>query len=133
MESIALIACSKRKLAHRAKTRDLYQGERFKLACKFIERYEVDSAFVLSARYGLIGLDEMIQPYDTSLADMTTRERREWARTISMDIIRRLPSSTHIIVLAEDLYADSLRQYLPHAVYPFTGMDEEQQRAWLAS
>jgi len=133
MESIALIACSRRKLAHRAKAQDLYQGERFRLACEFIERYEVDGAFVLSARYGLVGLNEVIQPYDTSLADMTTRERHEWARMISMDIIRKLPSGTHIIVLAEDLYAIPLRPYLLHAVYPLAGMNTEQQKAFLSS
>jgi hypothetical protein len=67
-----VIACSRRKAPHPAAARDLYTGPVFRqsLAAALAEaaRYEAGGTparvLVLSARYGLITLDEVIAPYD---------------------------------------------------------------------
>jgi|SRR3989344_2908924 len=134
MASVALIACSKAK-SHRPDIPCLfYLGTRFQLAldvaCK---RLCTDRVFAISSKHGLIPLYESIEPYDESLVDKTVEERWEWARGVADELPRHMRDITRIIVLAEDLYANPLRAYLPYAEYPLANMSEEEQKAWLAS
>ena len=38
-----------------------------------------DKIFILSAKYGLVGLDEEIEPYDLTLNTMLAKEIKHWA------------------------------------------------------
>jgi hypothetical protein len=64
-QKIALItACSKKKLLRTAPAKKLYQGSMFKKAGCIAEKIHADF-FILSAKYGLIGENTIIRPYDT--------------------------------------------------------------------
>ena len=84
---IGLVGCLKTKLPYAAAARDLY------ISPLFIGRREaVESRaakwFVLSAEYGLVRPDEVIEPYDRELARIPASDRRAWARGV-VDKLRR--------------------------------------------
>lgn len=66
---IYIIACGKEKSHHPIKARQMYTGSYFKSCLKYAESQSSDNIYILSAKYGLIELDEIIEPYDMLITD----------------------------------------------------------------
>lgn len=133
---VALIACSRAKLPHAAQAKDLYTGTRFRLACGWASRHDVDEVFILSARHGLLRMEEVLEPYDESLANKSPLALRDWAWSVCRCLRESAAPITHITVLADGKYAEALRGLLPMLTdvsYPIAGMNEDEQKAFLAS
>lgn len=64
---IALISCVSQKLSQHAKPKELYVSTLFKLNLKYAEKLEPDEIFILSAKHGLLSLDQQIEPYEQTL------------------------------------------------------------------
>ena len=82
MAKVILISCVKKKLPHKAKARNLYISDLFKSGLRYAESLNPDKIFILSAEYGLIDLDEDIEPYNLTLNEMSVEERKKWARKV---------------------------------------------------
>lgn len=61
---------------------DFYRSTLFRLALERARR-EHDDVVLLSAWYGLVEQREVLEPYETSLRDLTPAELREWARKVA--------------------------------------------------
>lgn len=68
--------------------------------------------FILSAKYGLLPPDQVIQPYNATLNDMTAEERRGWARKVADQLRPRCRRGDHIILLAGQNYREHLMPIL---------------------
>jgi uncharacterized protein DUF6884 len=70
MALTVIVACGAKKLDRPASARCLYVGPYFKacLAYAFTLAKPKD-AFIISAKYGLVGLNDVIEPYDKRLGD----------------------------------------------------------------
>jgi hypothetical protein len=79
VRKIILISCVSKKRTQRSKARDLYISALFKKNLQYALRLEPDEIFILSAKYGLVGLDEEIEPYNLTLNTMSSNEIKEWA------------------------------------------------------
>lgn len=79
MRTVALISCVSMKLDRPAKARDLYLSPLFKYALKYAESLHPDGIYILSAKYGLLGLEAIVEPYDQTLNAMPVAEVRAWA------------------------------------------------------
>jgi hypothetical protein len=141
---VALIACCKRKLDQETRAERLYQGTLFKASLAYARHIRADHILILSAKYGAIHLDEIIQPYDLSLTTMTVHQRRQWAQLAIARINARLrlsagssdPLSFRWLILAGKLYRDPLLPHLgPLATLqiPLAGLPIGKQVAWLQS
>ncbi len=66
---IALISCVSKKLTTKAKAKakELYISTLFKLSLKFAFKIKSDNIFILSAKYGLLELEDEISPYNQTL------------------------------------------------------------------
>jgi hypothetical protein len=75
--AIAFIGCSKSKRNHSCSAKDMYLGELFKKAFKYclVNNFTI---YVLSAKYGLLSPNQIIDPYDQTLNTMSQAERRIW-------------------------------------------------------
>lgn len=112
MKRIVLISCVSQKLSYREKVRYLYTSTLFKLNLKYAESLKPDEIYVLSAKHGLIDLNQEISPYEQTLNNMPVAEVKEWAEGV-------LESLSSIATLNEDeftfLAGDKYRKYLlPH-------------------
>jgi hypothetical protein len=79
---IVLISCVSKKLSYPAKTKDIYISTLFKLHLKYAERIEADEIYVLSAKYGLLELEQVIEPYNVTLNNMCVRDIKDWAACV---------------------------------------------------
>ncbi|GAX57493.1 hypothetical protein SO3561_09063 [Streptomyces olivochromogenes] len=57
--------CGSRKLGRRARAADLYVGSYHRACRKAADALRPDRLLILSARYGLLDLDDVVDPYDT--------------------------------------------------------------------
>jgi len=62
---VVIISCGAKKLDRPARARDLYVGPYFKAALAYaLTLTPPENIFILSAKYGLVGLDDRLKPYD---------------------------------------------------------------------
>lgn len=86
---IALISCTKSKTSYPAPARLLYsKSDLFRKALAYVEPY-ADHVYVLSALYGLVALDQPLEPYELTLKTMPARERKRWAERVFSQIQQR--------------------------------------------
>lgn len=84
----AFIACSASKLSVRARARDLYTGALFVLSLQLAEAM-ADRVLILSAKHGLVELDDELEPYDEKLP--TEKHRRTiWGGQVAGQLLSKL-------------------------------------------
>lgn len=84
---IALIGCVKKKLEKPKKARELYISSLFVKSLEYAEKIiEADKIYVLSAKYGLVPIDKVIEPYEKTLKNMKKNERVEWANEVLSEL-----------------------------------------------
>jgi|GEM_PF-4829405 len=83
--TIGLVSCGKTKAPEACAARDLYQGELFRRASAYAER-TYDHWFILSAQHYLVHPDEVLDPYEKSIASMSVADRRHWALIVESGI-----------------------------------------------
>lgn len=110
---IAFISCTKLKASYSCSAREMYQESTlFKKAIKYIEQQDYDEWFVLSAKYGLLRQQDVIEPYDLTLNTMKVSERKEWFKSTLSQIENLQMDITQI-----DFYAGiKYREYLTPAL-----------------
>jgi hypothetical protein len=109
MRQLVILGCSKRKLPHAAKARDLYQGALFKAGMAYAGRIGADVA-ILSAKHGLLHPDDIIAPYDEPL---TMAKAYEYAQQESVRAeLKDLTSGyDRIVVIAGKPYRFLLNEW----------------------
>lgn len=84
---IALISCVKQKADKPQKARELYISSLFVKSLEYTEKIiKADKIFVLSAKYGLVPIDKVIEPYEKTLNNMKKNERVEWANEVLSEL-----------------------------------------------
>jgi len=123
VKKILLISCVSKKRTLKSKARDLYISPLFKKSLQYALKLNPDQIFILSAKYGLVSLDEEIEPYDLTLNTMQAAEIKVWAESV----IRQLSNQTNLqedqfVFLAGEKYRRYLVQHLAHVEIPFEGL-----------
>lgn len=122
MSNICLIGCVKTKRNTTCAARDMYISPLFKARLKYALSLN-KQCYIISAKYGLLSLDETIAPYNKTLNEMSAKERKLWA----VKVIRALNARTGIgkgesvMVLAGDNYREWLARYYK-VEYPFANL-----------
>jgi hypothetical protein len=88
--------------------------------------------FILSAKYGLLSPDDIIEPYELTLKKMKKGERRAWAERVLMALRENcdLEADT-FVVLAGVPYRENLLSHIKHYAVPMRGLDFGTQLQWL--
>lgn len=120
---IILISCVSQKLPHRAKARDLYISTLFKLNLKYAEQLAPDEIFILSAKYGLLALEQEIEPYEKTLNSMRSSEIKVWANHVIEQIKKVcLIDDSEFTFLAGDKYRKYLLPHIKSYKVPLKGL-----------
>ena len=132
MNTVVLISCVSKKLPHKAKARDLYISPLFRMNLKYAWQFSPQQVFVLSAKYGLAGLDEEIEPYDVTLNTMSARERRQWAAKVIEQLREHCDlENDHFVILAGEKYRQYLLPHLKSCEVPLAGLPIGKQLQFL--
>lgn len=107
---IALVSCTKLKEEFPCEAKKLYsKSNLFNKAVSYIEAKDYDDWYILSARFGLLSKDKVVEPYDETLNKMNITERKNWAEQVLRDIIKIKPNEI-------DFYAG--KKYREHLIKP---------------
>ncbi len=123
MKRIILISCVKTKLDHPAKAENLYISDLFVKNLAFAKKLKPDYIFILSAKYGLLKLNDRIAPYEKTLNQMPVDERRVWAAGVISELRKYANlQQDEFIILAGDKYREFLLPYMCNYKIPFEGL-----------
>lgn len=123
LKTVVLISCVKSKKPNAAKARDLFISPLFKSKMEFAQRYKPDEIYVLSSKYGLVELDQVVEPYDVELSKQSETEKRAWASKVLEALKKRSNlNSDKFILLASSQYRKYLIPALKHFEIPLDGL-----------
>lgn len=130
--TVVLIACSSRKLDRSTRARDLYQGTLFRASLDWAQSKKPDEICILSAQYGLVGLDQVIEPYDLTLNTLPIDQVRAWSDRVFGQLASQFdPDSDRFILLAGEKYRRFLAPRLANVEVPLACMRIGEQVSWL--
>ena len=116
--------------------RDLYTSDWFLKASSYAVKNS-NRWFILSAKYGLLDPDDVIEPYDKTLNNMPVKARRDWAVKVLDELIPQLNNGDQVVFLAGMKY----REFLVDPLYargcqveiPMEGLRIGEQLSWLSN
>lgn len=125
---IIFLACTKSKAQKPCKARDMYQGELFKKSLAYAKRMKPTTIYILSAKYGLLELDDQIEPYEQTLNGASKQERKQWSYKVYKQLqAKNVNFQDDIIFLAGENYRQYLKQLFPKATMPLQGLSIGRQ------
>lgn len=134
MKKIVLISCASKKEKTKTKAKDLYIGTLFKYSLAYAKQLNPDRIYILSAEYGLVDLEQEIEPYDVTLNYISPKEREKkpglkvlskneimkWGVKVISDLRTVSDIKTdHFIILAGNDYIKPLQTELRNIENPF--------------
>lgn len=135
MASLALVGCGDEKADRRVEAKRLYTSDYFKNKRYWAEG--CDSWRILSAKYGLIEPDDVIDEYDKTLSDMDDDAIDEWAEDVVSDLDPLLEEVETVFILAGEDYFCPLESALADADVtverPLAGKRIGEQKKWLST
>lgn len=133
MAHFVLIACASGKLDRRARADSLYQSSLFHKSLLYSRTLDADGVFILSAKHGLLKLDEEIEPYDLTLNRMPVQSRREWAGRVLRQIAEIADlDRDRFTFLAGARYREHLASRMRHTSVPMSGLPIGKQLSFLS-
>jgi hypothetical protein len=129
-KSIVLLMCGKNKLCRKAKAKDLYNSCRFQkslLYAKTITDYS--NIYVLSAKHGLLRLEQEIEPYNKSISEMSKLEKEQWASMViaSLSEISDIKKDKYIFLTNND-YSETIIPFLNNVDLPLKNTLEKEHK-----
>ncbi|MFA5992549.1 MAG: DUF6884 domain-containing protein [Candidatus Pacearchaeota archaeon] len=132
MTKIALISCASKKVNSKTKAQNLYISPLFKYNLKYAKSLSPDRIFILSAKYGLLDLNEEIEPYNKTLNKMSSEEIEEWAGLV-LNQLKEVSDikKDEFIFLAGNNYRKYLIPNIKNYQIPLKGLGIGKQLKWL--
>jgi predicted transcriptional regulator len=137
--TVGLVSCTKSKLDEAAPARELYSPSWvFTKSVEYVEE-RCDEWLVLSAKHGLVEPDEVIEPYDETLAGTKKATKDEWATRVREQLKARYEGKrVKFVLMAGESYAGAVEGIEQEAwidakvEQPMKGMSTGFRRRWLA-
>ena len=132
MEKIVLISCVSKKLPNKSKAQDLYISPLFRYNLEYAKSLKPDKIFILSAKHGLLNLDEEIEPYNETLNEMNSNEVKEWANSVLNELSKVCDiKKDEFIFFAGDKYRKYLISHMNNYKIPLKGLGIGKQLKYL--
>ncbi len=132
MARIVLISCVSKKSSAKTQVEDMYQSPLFKYNLKYAKSLTPDKIFILSAKYGLLRLEEEIEPYEETLNNKNLKEIEDWSQKV-LEKLGALVSleNDEFIFLAGEKYRRFLLPKMKNYKIPLEGLGIGKQLGWL--
>jgi hypothetical protein len=116
--SLAIIPCGARKREGRHAARDLYVGPYFRAALRWAETAGADRVLILSAKHGLLGLDEEVDAYDLTFGQPGAVDAGKVEQQAYLRLVRH---ARPVECVGGAAYRRMVRQVWPWATSPVEG------------
>lgn len=123
IQKIILTGCGKTKAKVASPARDLYTGTLCRLRREYAEAWfnsdpEKTQWFILSAKYGLLHPDTVVEPYESTLEAKGRPDRAAWSLSVASALVDEIEDDNarlklhHVEIHAGKLYAQQLQRVL---------------------
>jgi cytoplasmic iron level regulating protein YaaA (DUF328/UPF0246 family) len=133
-ERIACVSCTKAKRAVPSAARDLYVSPLFRGLRAYAESH-ADRWYILSAKYGVLRPEQVVEPYERTLNKMSKVERLSWWHDVKRELIEIVPEGSDVVLLAGSRYRENIEPFLRErgcrVQIPLEGLTFGRQLAWL--
>jgi len=136
MAKIVLLSCTKSKLDKPSQAQDLYSASpMFRKTLEYGKSLKPDKMFILSAKHHLVPMTKVLSPYDKTLKEMSSDEKKKWAE----ETIKQMKSHSlnldkdQFIFLTGGEYMKPLKDYITHIETPMEGKRMGERLQWLNS
>jgi len=107
--------CTGEKLGVAIPARQLYRGPSVQRIAKAVDEARAAgvpvSLYIISAKYGLVHENQVLEPYDETLSGLPPDEIKRWARRIGVvDGVERLAQSSTVILVASKPYYTAVEE-----------------------
>jgi hypothetical protein len=119
---IAFVGCVKSKKDHPCKAEEMYTSDLFKKGLAYAKK-NASKVYILSARYGLVKLDEVISPYQETLNTKTREQQKKWAYKVYLQLKQEhVDFNEAAIFLCGENYRRYLMQLFKNSFCPIEGL-----------
>ena len=115
---LVVVPCGGRKLSAAAPAGELYVGSYHRACRRAAAALAPRRTLILSARHGLVDLDQVLAPYDTTFSDPDAVTADHVADQADQLGLRAAPG---VVLLAGRRYVAATRLAWPHALDPLAG------------
>jgi polyhydroxyalkanoate synthesis regulator phasin len=136
MAKIVLLSCTKSKLDKPSQAQDLYSASpMFRKTLEYGKSLRPDKMFILSAKHHLVPLTKVLEPYDKTLKEMSSEEKKVWAD----EVIKQMKNQDlnlekdQFIFLTGSEYMKPLVGYITNVESPMNGKRMGERLQWLNS
>ena len=124
---IAIISCVSKKLDTANQAKDLYISDLFKKAYAYTNKH-FDQVLILSAKYGCIDPGRVIEPYDVTLNNFSTKQKKEWAFNAYTQLLYIIGGNDYVYWFCGMNYRKYLMELVKnHQEEPLKGLGIGQQ------
>jgi len=110
MKKVAVISCGTTKKTGNPEA--VFTGSLFARQVAYAKSVS-DVVMIATVHQGLLGLDDVVEPNNSSFKDLTTEEIKLWAERVN----GALPEGEYIYMMGK-----TFRRYLPEGEVPFAGL-----------
>ena len=136
MAKIVLLSCTKSKLDKPSPAQELYSASpMFRKTLEYGKSLQPDKMFILSAKHHLVPLTKVLEPYDKTLKEMSSEEKKMWAD----EVIKQMKNQDlnlekdQFIFLTGSEYMKPLISYITNTESPMDGKRMGERLQWLNS
>lgn len=120
---IAFISCVSKKREGKHIARELYISALFNKSLKYCEK-NFDKVYILSAKYGMLELNDKIENYNLTLNNFKKAEKKKWAFEVYNSIIEKVDPKDEIFWFCGMNYRKYLMRVLQNKQHePLKGLE----------
>lgn len=120
---IVFLSCGKTKAKKTCKAKDMYQGALFKKSYEYAQTLKPRKIYILSAKYKVLELEDVISPYELTLNKMTKHQQKKWAYDCYLQLKSKGQNfNEEAIFLCGDNYRKYLSQVFKNSKFPLQNL-----------
>lgn len=126
---IIFISCTKTKQNYSCRAKEMYSpSDLFKGAYKYDLSLKPDAIYILSAKYGLLNPNDVINPYEKTLVSAKQDEVKRWSVMVAKQIQQHhIDREQKAVFLCGKPYRKYIQNLFPNHVAPCAHMGIGQQ------
>lgn len=131
---IVFISCVKKKRNQPCKAEEMYVSPLFQKSLAYAKSLKPRKIYILSALYGVLELDDKINPYEKTLLKMNSEEKKDWANKVCRQLTdKEIDFTEKTVFLCGNEYRKYLIHNFPNNEIPLKSLGIGQQLAFYKS
>ena len=115
------LSCVKAKESTYCSAEQMYISPLFKKSLQYAKTFKNANIYILSAKYGLLKLSDMIYPYDETLNTMNNEARDKWSKMVLRQCTsENIDFNEEAIFLCGKKYREKLQKHFTNSKAPLS-------------